>query len=284
MKPALITLAMKVSHPDGYTIVPEEYLKAAGEMLAILFAVCGVVTYFTSPDTYKQNPLLDRLGYNNPCVTFDTKPASYFALALWAPTAYLCLAFAHHDCQRTFLTWRHDKATARSLVINVGADILYAVSTSLFSLVFSISPLTNGVDMWLHTMLYLQYIVFRLLVVIANFFEPAELLTLRQKVFLALYTLVSFAVPIMIVINYRFYDQHGYGPVTPVWLLKACDYGWFCCLPLTTYFMPQKALVATLALAAEQLPPAGTAGASESPWDDENEALHSKKTNTVTSP
>tara|TARA_B110001452_G_scaffold237837_1_gene217936 strand:- start:928 stop:1245 length:318 start_codon:yes stop_codon:yes gene_type:complete len=69
--------------PTCNTVDPQQYLNVAGEMLIVLLLVSAIVTGISKPETYKDNPLIDRLGFNNVCISFETKPAGYFAQVLW---------------------------------------------------------------------------------------------------------------------------------------------------------------------------------------------------------
>ncbi len=60
--PALLT----VMRPNKGVIYPEDYLKAAGEVLFGLFAVVWAVTYLWNPGVIEQNPLKDRPGVQQP--------------------------------------------------------------------------------------------------------------------------------------------------------------------------------------------------------------------------
>ena len=83
----------------------------------------------------------------------------------------------------------------------------------------------------------------RLLVIAAQYLE-ADFVERSSWIFLAVYTVFSLSVPVLACINYLDYDANivddptHKGPLTPMWIMLVCDYGWFACLPLTTVFLP----------------------------------------------
>ena len=66
--------------------MPERYLEAAGECFILMIGVSWALTMAFNPDVTRDNKLLDRVGYNNMCVGFDSPPARYVAMPLQART------------------------------------------------------------------------------------------------------------------------------------------------------------------------------------------------------
>lgn len=232
--PALLIVA----RPNKGVIHPEDYLKAAGELLFLLFAVVWGVTYVWNPGVIEQNPLRDRLGYNNLCVGFDAAPATYIGLLLFLPTVYFCIRYAWTDMERTQLL--RARLTSLQYYFSVSTDALYVVSICVFGLVFVISPFDS---IWLHSLAFLQYIAIRFLVVWANIYEHAAPPKSSIR-FLWVYGFVSLAFPALVITNYLTYEAPPFGgdpasPLVPYQLSMIFDYTWFLCLALTTKFMPR---------------------------------------------
>jgi hypothetical protein len=194
---------------------PEDYLKAAGEALALLFAVVWVVTFAASPTYHGDviwvaNPLMDRIGYNNLCVGFDTQPAVYFAQVLWVPVAYLGLRFAWVDIVRSTILRQQGLITACQNATGKALAVLYVASMACFGLVFIVSPLEGANEVWYHSVPFIQFILVRWIVVVANFVKyrgtggsgPGAPISTGAKVWLAVYSAVSVLYPLMLVIDY----------------------------------------------------------------------------------
>ncbi len=194
---------------------PEDYMKAAGEALALLFAVVWIVTFAAGPTyhgdvVWVANPLKDRIGYNNLCVGFDTRPAVYFAQVLWVPVAYLGLRFAWADIVRSAILRQQGLITARQNATSNSLAVVYVASMGCFGLVFIVSPLEGADEVWYHSVPFIQFILVRWIVVVANFVKyrgtggsgPGASISTGAKVWLAVYSAVSVLYPLMLVIDY----------------------------------------------------------------------------------
>jgi hypothetical protein len=103
-------------------IDPTSYLKASGEVLALLFVASWIVSLLVSPDQVTANPMNHRLGYYSLCVGFDAWPANRQALAVYIPwqiTAafdygwFACLALTTRflpNAPRIRATWSLDRS------------------------------------------------------------------------------------------------------------------------------------------------------------------------------
>ena len=220
-----------VSNPLPTHVDPTCYLKASGEALALMFVLCWGATLLFSPDMIAANPLNDRLGYYTLCVGLDSFPANRIGLVFFIPAAYFGLRFVWTDTQLAFL--ERANLTRSQFAATVGTNACYMVSLSLFVLVFAESPFINH---YTHTLFFCQLIIFRLLVVGANFFEAPNR-TRSSNVFLAVYTFISLVLPILYMIDFIGFDSDGSIPI-PWQIVAAFDYGWFICLALTTKFLP----------------------------------------------
>eukprot|EP01047_Picozoa_sp_COSAG01_P029334 COSAG01_NODE_2009_length_8658_cov_51.264867_2_plen_801_part_00 len=261
---------------------PEDYLKATGEALALLFVVAWTVTFAAAPTYHgdhvvETNPLKDRIGYNNLCVGFDTRPAVYFAQTLWIVVSYFAVRFAWVDTVRSSILRKQGLITRCQQNLSNSLAALYVISVAYFGLVFVISPLEGPNAVWYHSVPFLQYIIVRWVVVVGNFAKyrsvggagPGTAISMGAKMWLVVYSLVSVLYPLALVIDYISYDKncatnqyecevvagdspgfsnatapglhsslHKPEPAVPWWLSCILDYTWFLCLPLTTKFLP----------------------------------------------
>lgn len=228
------TFNLLASLNDPFSIVtPEDHLKAAGELLGVLFVVCGITTYVNKPGLFQDNPLMVRLGYSNPCITFDSHPASYVAQVLWPVVAYMNLQYCTSAVTRTLFKYRTNVTSLTKTSIGIGAIVLFAISTCIFGLVFVISPMgpcqrsydydttdqlatgdvvdTAGLAdkyMWLHTYFYLQYIACRLVIVVVTYYEAGwEKASRNSKIFLGIFAFCSIMIIVSAYVNYDYYDN-----------------------------------------------------------------------------
>lgn len=227
-----IALFHLLRNPLPEYVDPTCYLKASGETLAFLIAVCWCTSILVTPDLIAANPLNTRLGYYTLCVGLDSFPANRIGLVLFVPSAYFGMRFVWTDTMLAVL--EREQRTNAQYWSTVATNGCYAISLSLFALVFVESPFHNH---YLHTAFFIQLIIFRLLVVGANFYE-APVRTKASNAFFVVYAIVSLVLPVLYMVDFLWYDEVG-AVVIPWPIVAAFDYGWFACLALTTKFLPQ---------------------------------------------
>merc|ERR1712032_1427889 len=118
----------------------------------------GTITYFTRRDVISDNPLRDRLGYNNVCVGLDTKPASYVAALLWPFLSYFNIRAAWVTAI-TELTLDEKHSSTASKCITVVSSIVSLVSTCILAVLFLFPPVPDAQAVWIHTGIYVQFII-----------------------------------------------------------------------------------------------------------------------------
>lgn len=234
MAPALF-MVLKANREEIY---PEHFLKAGGETLAMLFLVCGIITAIFNPDSFSDNPLMDRLGYNNLCVVFDTAPATYVAQGFYVACAYLCIRYTWTDYERTMLIASKEDARELSgcqVNFSVTMDVLFTLSICVFGLVFVINPQDS---VFWHSCAFLQFVFCRFFVVVANFLEHPEP-EKKSWIFLYYYGFTSFAFPISVLICFATYDEtKKMQPVIPWYITCSFDYMWLIGLAATSKMLP----------------------------------------------
>jgi len=220
------------SKQDGGVVQPETYLTAAGELLALMFAVVWLVSLIFNPGVVHDNPIAANLGYNNFCVGLDTQPAKSPGLILFVACYYVCIRYAITNMQRSFERRRNGKNTRMQFVGSVTTDLFWAISFSVFSLVWVINP-------WMslrgHTAPFCFFIICRWATIFARMLEsPAT--TWRGWAWMCVYGPISFILPIYYFSSFSYHDATG-GVMIPYWVGMILDYTWFACLPLTGLFL-----------------------------------------------
>lgn len=247
MAPALLF----VMKPNPEKLYPEHFLKAGGELLAIMFFLTFVITLITGPETctttngtavcvsyLDDNPIKDMVGYNNRSVFFHTAPAVYVAQAFFVMCAYFTIRYAWTDYERTKLleAAAADESNTDARPITPGQvtfsltmDVVFVVSTNIFGLVFVLPPTKSIVG---HTLAFLQFVVVRFLVVLANFVEhPGP--TQANWIFLYFYAFTTSGFFLTV-----FIDMLAGEAVIP-WVVTALfDVLWVISLILTSRFLP----------------------------------------------
>ena len=235
---ATFTLAKLKLTQRKAVIIPELYLKASGEILFIEIVLGAFLTSVTDPAFIENNPVRDLLGYNNFCVYFDQAPGLQVAAVLHTLTIYCLLEYNRLDSLRTVLSY----ATKRRQRFAYFANASYALSSMIAILIFVISPLRDSVIA--HSLIFLQIIPFRFLMVLANFYEAGGTtvgVPKKSWIFLVCYGFFSLFVLIgafVDIIALGNLPAAGSTPAFPPVLLQCFDYCWFVCLPLTGCFLP----------------------------------------------
>merc|ERR1712037_1001516 len=232
-----LALVEFITDPTSAELSATKYSKANGECLVFILALTWTITYFTQRDIISDNPLRDRLGYNNVCVGLDTKPASYVA-ALVAAITELNLDEKH--------------TSTASKCITLFSSIVSLVSTCILAVLFMFPPVPDAQAVWIHTGIYVQFIIGRLFGIAVLFYrnyldgshEELDNTSQGSWIFLHVYSAVSLALPVIFYINYSWYDitrKEGQSPderPIPATVTMVLDYTWLACVGLTTKFLP----------------------------------------------
>jgi len=228
----VITAIPGLGGADSSLVCPEDYLGASGECLFVILVISWIIAYFFSYDNILNNPLKDMLGYNDACVAWDVAPALYPAALMFTAPVYFGIRYAVLDLERAALS---NLSSAKMCAVRL-ANMCYVLSIASMSLVFVVTP---GVNAKIHTMLFIQLIFFRFLVVAGNYVEAeASDVTVKSKVFVVVYGLISGLLLLCFGISLALWKQ-GDSPVIPPRVTMTVDYLWFLCLPLTTKFLPE---------------------------------------------
>ena len=227
-KCALLRLA--VQPLDANFVLPVEYIRASNELMLLGLAVTWVITASVNPHIIETNQLKNYVGYNNPCVGWDMAPANYIGHLACVVMAHFAWQYAWWDAARTQLRDDDGHISVKEAFI-VGADYLYAISTTGLTLIFLVGP-PNGAWGW-HTFIFVQYILCKFLLAWANYLEsPPEARTLLHRLFIRVYGIISVALPACYAIAIGVYEAEGrvgLDPPIPWFVTCVLDYAWVAC-------------------------------------------------------
>jgi hypothetical protein len=260
-------------------IIPELHLQAAGEAFTLTILVSWILTAIWNPGIIDRNLLKDLVGYNNVCVGFDSPPARYVAVPFFTLVSFLAIRYVRLDSLRAQLQIIDEddsfKIAAWQYWCTRVCNGLYACFMCCLSILLVVTP---EVERGFHALGYVAIIVFNWLVIVANYLEAKEVAT-GSKIWMALFSLFSVAIPLMGNLDFKGYDQAAcervacpppkrmfllhpavapdaacpvaailsqraraaceQTPTVPVWLLATCDYGFVATLALTVVFLPR---------------------------------------------
>jgi len=246
-----LALVEFITDPTSSELSATKYSKAGGECLVFILALTWTITYFTQRDIISDNPLRDRLGYNNVCVGLDTKPASYVAALLWPFLSYFNIRAAWVTAI-TELTLDEKHSSTASKCITVLSSCVSLVSTCILAVLFLFPPVPDAQAVWIHTGIYVQFIIGRLFGIAVLYYrnyldgshEELDNTSQASWIFLHVYAAVSLVLPVIFYINYSWYDitrKEGQSPderPIPATVTMVLDYTWLACVGLTTKFLP----------------------------------------------
>lgn len=224
---SLAILAL-LKNPMLDMIHPIMYLKAAGDIFAIDMLISWILTFIFNPGVRKDNPLLERLGYDNLCVGWDTPPANIVASVIYMFCFYLIMRFCfliHVRCSldpdtSTFTDWSYK---------------IFGLASAGFILVFMIPP-TQSV--YGHSLPFIFFIIGRGMIVLALAFEEWTTIDSKGRLFFYYYATVSVILPVVILSEYAYFDIYGEKSPWPAKITMVIDYSWFVCLALTSKVLP----------------------------------------------
>jgi len=238
-------LALKVLgdpfHP--YT-KPEEYFKASGEWLGLTGILAWTISYNFNYDLFLDNPLRDRVGYNNVCVGWDAPPALYLTAPFAAVYSYLGLRYTWTNIQRTSLLRVH--LSRSQFVCSIVADVVFGIAIANFPTLLVVTP---AVSANAHTCLFLFSIVCRVFVLWAHWMENYDNVTKSSWIYLVIFSIMSIGYSTMIIVSLEMYDQQvakGISKPEPFfhpWIMMTLDYTWFTAAVLVNKFWPKSGYI-----------------------------------------
>jgi len=189
-------------NPDLRKIQPEDYLRATGECFGLMILSSIILTYFFSPELFNENPILNRLGYNSIFISFlSYVPANYIALIFGVFGVYFAIHYNRYDLLRTRLN--SSGLNSFKEKFSIYANLTYLFSLTAFLLVIFLNPENYP---WANILIFIQFIFFRGMVVIANFLEydtPNKF----YKNYVLINSITSLIFISFLLINYINYDS-----------------------------------------------------------------------------
>jgi hypothetical protein len=229
-------------------LVPEHFAKAGSETLAIIFMGSWVLTLVFNYEFVHDNPLKDRMGYNNLCVGFDSSPARYFAMPLFVLKAYLDIRYVLAAMQRSDLekrtgilksTWRYQ--------FSICVNGLYACYLPFLPFLVFVEPTGND-SVLFHYSIFAVIIVFRLLLITSNFCQRSDIgdIQLESWIWYGCFVLTTVFSLILSFLDFLFYNAKKGGtqtPFIPWYILMSLDYFWFLLVLITSRYLPDSSTI-----------------------------------------
>lgn len=190
---------------DRKWLKPEKYLSAAGEMLGIILLVCTALTAIFHPEDFDQNALVERFGYSNFCVVFDTTPGSYFAAPLLSVVSYLNIRYVTSDHVRSSELLRTKRMSLAQYRLSRTANVMFGIGGGLLPVLLVFPPSQN---FWIHFGIFLLFAVTQWFCFLANVIEARSSggVTLRTQVYTSLYSIVTFLFCTLSIVTALDYD------------------------------------------------------------------------------
>lgn len=238
-------------------------LMASNEWLILMLIPPGLVTAILKFDTFGDNQLFYRLGYDDPCVLFDSAPANILAGMGYTICAYFGLLHVHFKLGRLAIS----KEAALLELSCFTRAFIYAANLSFVLGIMSfpiclIIPPTQ--DVYWHTYGFQVMMVTRYLAHLSSFIEYRSRVSAAdgrhlppversQIAFMVVFGLTTVALPCMALYEYGAYearcgkqgspeeiphDTCGHEPFMGGWIAMCVDYLYFICMFTSPYFLP----------------------------------------------
>jgi len=244
----VLALIGLLTHPLTDEFSSHRYLKAGSEIFGLLVVLSWILTFIYNPSIIEKNPLKDRVGYNNVCVGFDTAPAKYVALFLWPLTTYFNLRFAWLEVvTECSLGDKHSSRTGK--ICTAVSSAIFAASVLFQPFMLVIAPVDKDTA-WIHTGLFIQYILIRTIAVATQFFRNKydgdttdyDNISTGSWMWFYAFTTSSLLLPTLCIADFTYADYYrpegDMEPLIPWYMLNSLDLCWFACLATTNKFLP----------------------------------------------
>jgi len=219
-------------------VKPTMYLAANSEILFGTICLCLFITWVFNGDFLSDNEIRKMVGYNNPCVAWDSPPALYVGAFCFTFTTVCAARYAQLDSKRAYLT--PDLPERTRLGIRV-VNIIYLVSQATNMGIFVVTPDGSLSSMRFHSACFLQLVPALGMCIGANYLEEywgGTPISTVQWVVLGSYLFLTFWMTVLASIAVFAYENDGVPVVNPV-LMWIVDWAWFVSLPIVAKFMPE---------------------------------------------
>mmetsp|Transcript_48500 Transcript_48500/g.136428 ORF Transcript_48500/g.136428 Transcript_48500/m.136428 type:complete len:263 (-) Transcript_48500:146-934(-) len=232
---ALTRIMRSISKPSAsVTYNPEDYAAAGGELFVIAMISSWLLTFIFRPEIIVDNPLKDRVGYNNLCVGWDTPPAKYvaapiFCMIIFLESRYMQLDFWRAEIDPTITEWQKKMV----MLANVFNTLSWFGSIGIFVIDATVWPAG-------HTASFVQLVVLGYVAFLGNFLETdTKYHPPGSHLFMVIFGVVSVAFGICAMMQMLSFDPltKVMGPV-PWELMCFLDYGYFTCMALQGSMRP----------------------------------------------
>lgn len=226
--------------PFKANVKPEEYFKAAGEWLGITALIAWIVTYKFNFALLVNNPLRERVGYNNVCVAWDAPPTLYVIVPFATVYSYLGLRYSWTNIARTSLL--SDRLSYFQFVFSIVADVIYGLCVCCFPMILVVTPAVSPMG---HACIFQAIVCGFILVFWAHWMENFRNVTASSWIYLAAFTVLSIVGSILAIVSFIVYDQRvaeGISKPDPYvnpWLMMTVDYTWNVLLAVASKFFPK---------------------------------------------
>lgn len=207
------------------------------DLLWFTLGLSWIITAVANPSSIGASPIVDEVGYVNPCVGWDSAPASYIALPLFVAIAGLTLRYIVVDAQMFALDDRRRLPSSYG-ILRTALNVLLMVSILATSLIFLVRPTACPTCVKAHTALYIQLV----LVLWLQFLGVAvsSRFTLAFSLYFGVLTLVSLGNVVCLVANASTYRVGQTAPFVPPVLGAIFDWGWFATLSIASCALPYR--------------------------------------------
>lgn len=238
-------------------------LMASNEWLIMMLIPPGLMTIILRPDTFGDNMLYHRLGYDDPCVLFDSFPSNLLAGMGYTIAAYFGLLHVHFKLARLAISNEMallDLSCFTRVFIYV-ANMSFVLGIMTFCICLIVPPTQ---DVYWHTYGFQVNMVTRYLAHLSSFVEYRSRVSAvdgrhlpriepSQYVFMTVFGLTTVLLPCMALMEYGRYEAEcgkqgspneipheacGHEPFMGGWFTMCVDYLYFICLFTSPYFLP----------------------------------------------
>lgn len=210
---------LKMEHPES------KYSGAGSICFSIMMVTCWLLTWLFRPEQIVDNPIKDRLGYNNWCVGFDTQPANTCGAVFEALIIYFGIRTEWTLIEMASLMHKNQEIGIWAKRMSCAVGLLQISSWALTTMIFAIHPLEFEGAMWVHTGCFLQ-LVCVMSIRHLNHYLTFCIRTPLSTGLLLVNAFCAYTFGATVIVDFRAFDRKEAIPLHP-WFVMAVDYTWF---------------------------------------------------------
>ena len=137
---ALKTIINRETKQIVWSVQPEWVRFYAYLYFWLMVGIGAWLTFGHSHADFEHNPIMNRFGYNNICILFDSYPSTYVLPSIWSIGLILLASYVLTSWIRVYQQYAFDQISRRNFMLFSASSLFEVLCFVVFTTVFSVGP------------------------------------------------------------------------------------------------------------------------------------------------